>query len=234
MAVETGGFIQRELFKYERDFTQIKNSWLRDRRLSFRARGILAILLSYPPKTKISVKILSDSVEGIALPNKKLKSGESRDAIKTAINELEAVGYLVRTTSRHYGQFQVEWLMQDPEELLVGLFEEPQNHRDGKSAPVHPKPVDNSPHRDGKSAHTVTENPSTINNTINTLKEVNKVPIDRAREKNDRHSADSFSADSAPGCGHHLSPDSSRHCIYGCLANFRWREANPEPIEVSR
>src|SRR5690242_8442193 len=85
-----------------RDFTIIQNAALRDRSLSFRARGILAYVLS-------NVDGWTTSAEEIAR-----WGTEGRDAVRTALAELEAVGYLERhqrRTSR--GTFITDWVMHE-------------------------------------------------------------------------------------------------------------------------
>jgi hypothetical protein len=72
-------------------FAQIANSALRDKRLSYRARGILAFALSNTEEwvaTRDWITSMSD-VEG-------------RGAIQTALNELTALGYR-RVSTEHRG-----------------------------------------------------------------------------------------------------------------------------------
>lgn len=69
---------------FDDHFTQIPNAWVRDSSISFKARGILAQILSNNPGFELSIRAL-------ARQNK-----EGRDAIRSAIQELEVAGYLVR------------------------------------------------------------------------------------------------------------------------------------------
>jgi hypothetical protein len=72
----------------EAHFTQIRNEVLRDQRLSFKARGVLAYVLSMPDNWR-------STAEDIASQGK-----EGRDAIRTALKELEELGYVQRRKVR--------------------------------------------------------------------------------------------------------------------------------------
>jgi len=66
------------------NFTTIDNRWIRDARLSRRARGLLTELLSHTAHYKVSVSSL-------------VKQGlEGRDAVQASLHELEEFGYLRR------------------------------------------------------------------------------------------------------------------------------------------
>lgn len=67
------------------NFAQIHNAALADGRLSFKARGILAFLLSRPPGWKTSAERLARS------------GTDGERAVKSGLKELEAHGYLKRT-----------------------------------------------------------------------------------------------------------------------------------------
>lgn len=71
-----------------RDFTQAGNRALRDRRLSRRAKGLLAELLSHRDGFGISIQSLVAA------------GPEGRDAIRAALAELERHGYLHRSQGR--------------------------------------------------------------------------------------------------------------------------------------
>ena len=77
---------------FDDHFTQIPNDWLRDRRISLGAKGLLAQLLSHAPGWRISQESLGRD------------NGIGRDAIRTLINELLEAGYLMRSEERERGE----------------------------------------------------------------------------------------------------------------------------------
>ena len=72
----------------KRDFTIISNSLIRDKELSLGAKGVLNVILSFSDNWNISVKGLTAHLK------------EGRDAVTSAIHELEAAGYIERHTVR--------------------------------------------------------------------------------------------------------------------------------------
>ena len=97
--------------KHEKNFTVLSNSLLRDKRLSFKARGLGAYLYCLPEEWEFSVS-------GIVADGGK----DGRDAVESAVHELEAAGYLVREKGRReLGQFSGgTWTISD--EPTVGDF----------------------------------------------------------------------------------------------------------------
>ncbi|MEU9833438.1 hypothetical protein AB0D67_18100 [Streptosporangium sp. NPDC048047] len=75
--------------KIDGSYTRIPNSVLRDRRLSFTARGILVFLLSLPEGARQDAHTLADQHPGLG-----------RRGVSKALNELVACGYYVRRTIR--------------------------------------------------------------------------------------------------------------------------------------
>lgn len=88
------------------NFTILSNAVLNDARLSFRARGVLMWLLSKPADWRTRS-------ESIAAQSPK----EGREAIRTAMRELEEYGYLVREKVRDASTGQIS--------TIQTVFEEP-------------------------------------------------------------------------------------------------------------
>ena len=70
------------------NYAQIPNAWMRDARLSRKARGLLAELLTH----RVGWEITIDSLVA--------NGPEGRDAVRSAIKELERFGYLRRARIR--------------------------------------------------------------------------------------------------------------------------------------
>lgn len=91
---------------FDDHFTQIPNDWVRDTRLSLKAIGLLAQLMSHAPGWKMSIRSLARA------------NGTGFDTIKSAVTELEAYGYLVRSEEQKRsddGTFaDYEWRTADP------------------------------------------------------------------------------------------------------------------------
>jgi len=73
--------------------TKINNAFANDERISWEAKGILAYALTKPNDWKFSmIDIINQSTD-------------ERDAIRTAVKELEEFGYLVREQVKENGKF---------------------------------------------------------------------------------------------------------------------------------
>jgi hypothetical protein len=79
--------------QHSKDYTVISNSAIRDSRLSFKARGLHHLLLSYPDGWQINTDHLSGQSE---------KDGKT--SVLSALKELEQLGYLTRKQIRIGGK----------------------------------------------------------------------------------------------------------------------------------
>jgi hypothetical protein len=88
---------------FDDQFAQIPNAWLRDSRLSLKAIGLLAQIMTHVPGWNMSINSLAD------------RNNVGRDQIRSAIAELENFGYLTRQQSREDGKFaETIWRTSDP------------------------------------------------------------------------------------------------------------------------
>ena len=92
-----------------KDFTVMSNHHLKNKDLSLRSKGLLSFMLSLPEDWDYSLK-------GLATLNK-----EGIDAIRSAINELEAFGYIERSRVRNEkGQLgENEYIIHELPYLLI-------------------------------------------------------------------------------------------------------------------
>jgi hypothetical protein len=91
---------------FDEQFAQIPNAWLRDARLSLKAIGLLAQIMTHVPGWNMSINSLAN------------RNNVGRDQIRTAIAELEEFGYLTREQSREDGKFsETIWRTSDPTDL---------------------------------------------------------------------------------------------------------------------
>lgn len=106
--------IHHATHRREDPFTRVLNTTVRDKNLSFRARGLLVFMLGHPTNWKTSVGWIEE------------QATEGREAVRSALKELEVAGYLKRTRNRSecgfYDQYTYHW------------FEEPSS--DGNPSPV--------------------------------------------------------------------------------------------------
>jgi DNA-binding transcriptional ArsR family regulator len=99
---------------FDEQFTQIPNSWARDKRLSLKARGVLLLVMSHKPGWHLTIRSLAQQ-EGI-----------SREALSRAIKELEDAGYLERSQPNEGGKFgEAVWTTKDPERPTLPLTDLP-------------------------------------------------------------------------------------------------------------
>jgi len=91
------------------NFEIIPREVLQDSRISFRALGVLVDLLSRPEGWKTSATRIASSRRG-PTDQKRRPGAEGRDAIETALAELERVGYLARKRIQNKETGTWSWL----------------------------------------------------------------------------------------------------------------------------
>lgn len=105
-----GRIVRNELWFEERKYTRLPNDWVRDQKISFRALGILTYLMSHKKDWSMTLRELAAA----ARAGKESKR-EGLDATRTALNELEAGGYLKRSRVRDKGKLGgAIWQLADP------------------------------------------------------------------------------------------------------------------------
>lgn len=141
------------VFKIEKnkEYTIMSNYHLRDRNLSYKAKGLLSFMLSLPEDWDYSLK-------GLCAISK-----ESRDGIRAILNELKDNNYLkIERVRNDKGLFEYNYL----------IYERPINkERGSENIPDRAYPDTDIPYTDSPS----TEKPTQINtNIINTNKQIDK------------------------------------------------------------
>lgn len=112
----------------KQSFEMIPRAVLQDARISYRAVGVLVDLLSRPPGWKASAARLSAARQKPRSDDgAKVKGCEGREAVETALRELEMVGYLARkrVQNRATGTWGWVWIYgDDPQVVAASLVEE--------------------------------------------------------------------------------------------------------------
>lgn len=92
------------------NFQILPNATARDKRLSYRARGLLVLMLSYPPDWQFNRDWLARQTDG-----------EGVSAVRTALQELEKAGYLYRRRILVNGRFEwVQKVYRTPQNVSAG------------------------------------------------------------------------------------------------------------------
>lgn len=90
---------------FDDQFVQLPNSWMRDSRLSLKARGLLAQIMTHREDWSLSINKLAED------------NGEGKHAIRAAIAELEQFGYLVRDQINDKRFAEAVWTTHDPSDF---------------------------------------------------------------------------------------------------------------------
>lgn len=86
MAVSNNTITRR---KYDRDFTIVSNDFLKDNRLSWKAKGIIAYVAMLPDDWVLNMRDLTN------------RATDGRDSLYSGIKELETFGYCAKTMKRN-------------------------------------------------------------------------------------------------------------------------------------
>lgn len=97
------GTLVRSRLWFDDGFTQVPNTWTRDARLSWSARGVLVWMVGHSAGFEITILgIAAAGPQGV-------------DAVRRCVGELERAGYLKRYRRREKGRITgTVWHLQDP------------------------------------------------------------------------------------------------------------------------
>lgn len=125
------------VFRVERtrDYTVMSNYHLRDKRLTLKAKGLLSQMLSLPEDWDYTLSGLSHI------------NRESKDAIRSAVNELEQAGYIHRRqTTDASGKFSTnEYIIHEHPDQPEPLLEKPSSENPTTDNPPTENPSPENP-----------------------------------------------------------------------------------------
>lgn len=149
--------------KYDRDFTVLSNEFLKDTRLSWKAKGIIAYVAMLPDDWVLNMRDLTN------------RATDGRDSLYSGIKELETCGYCSKTQNRN------------PDGTIAGyayeicdqpVFMQPYTDNPVTDAPQPENPDTVFPDTDKPG----TENPTLIN--TNPTNDVNKPNTNQSKPAN--------------------------------------------------
>lgn len=191
------------VFRIEKnkDYTVMSNYHLRDSSLSLKAKGLLSQMLSLPEGWDYTLS-------GLAALNK-----ESKDAIRSAVNELEKAGYVVRRqTADEKGKFASN-------EYII--YEQPVSAKPLLDFPTTENPATENPLTDNP----LTENPSSENPTqLN--KDILNTDISKKKSKKEKGRNGKETVDPLPLFVAWIDqtfpnyPPAKKNALYQALARF--------------
>lgn len=188
------------VFRVEKtaNYTVMSNTHLKDRRLSYKSKGLLSVILSLPPDWDYTITGLS------------VIAADGIDSVKTAIKELEQYGYVSRTQLRDergrmaQNEYRVYENPADNPDYVSTEQDSPEMDAPVDNAAEH-KPNKSVPKKKSKRNFSVTpsaENPSTVTptadntradtieklniNILNTDKSIHSFTPAQAQEREDR------------------------------------------------
>ena len=188
-----------------RDYTVMSNYHLRDKRLSLKAKGLLSQMLSLPEDWDYTLT-------GLSTINR-----ESKDAIRSAIQELEKCGYIERRqTTDKQGKFSGN-------EYVIHEF--PAEAEESETEPSSASPSSENP---------TTGNPSTEKPSSENPTQLNIDKQNTNKQNTDPQSTESFlpSQPQTPTDGRTLRAEIRRRIEYETLTETADRAQVDELVEI--
>ena len=174
------------VFRVEKtaNYTVMSNTHLKDRRLSYKSKGLLSVILSLPPDWDYTITGLS------------VIAADGIDSVKTAIKELEQYGYVSRTQLRDergrmaQNEYRVYENPTDNPDYVSPEQVTPKQDAPDDNAAEH-KPNKSVPKKKSKCNFSVSpsaENPSTVTPTADNTRAdtIEKFTPAQAQEREDR------------------------------------------------
>jgi len=138
----------------EGGFTQISNATLSDTRLSLKARGLLALLLSLPPNWNLNVRGLVTIV-----------GTDGETAIRGALGELQDLGYVTRSLQPRDGSGRMGAVEYEVHEVPA-LPSPPRSGFPHAGNPRTDKPRTGEPHADNRALYNTVLPKTALPNTV--------------------------------------------------------------------
>lgn len=158
--------MKKHITKKEKGFVQIPNSILSDPNISFKAKSVLAIMLSLPDNWDFSIEGISG------------KCKESKDCISKAILELIDAGYVIRTKTRGADGRITKWdyeVFEEPSKTSEQRDEEPCEGKPDTALSHQEKPSKDIPDKEKQEEDIPEEENEDTYNTIINKKENNNI-----------------------------------------------------------
>ena len=117
--------------KRDTNFTMMSNVGLKDDRLSFKAKGLLAYMLSLPDDWVFYEEEITKH------------AADGKQSVRTGLKELQQFGYLAKSQSREKGKFgKVDWILYDePENVDTKVFLPQTEKRSTDNPPTENRPL---------------------------------------------------------------------------------------------
>lgn len=192
------GTLVRSKLWFDDGFAQVPNAWIRDKRLTYTARGVLIWMLSHDAGYEITIRgMAAGTMHGVA-------------ALRTAVGELERAGYLKRYRRRDRGRIVgTNWHLFDPftpashaAQLDLGL--EPVEMKNPSSEPESTQPDVAQP---DVAQPDVDDRTTKEDQLLEDLTQVSREPA-----------TDAGANEVVPECHHEKIPGDGR-CLFACAAD---------------